>query len=89
MKLKHEYVTRRIADETILVPIGKAPLEQNGLLTLNECGTFLWERLEGAETEQALADALLDTYEVDPETAKKDVQEFLDTLRKLNVLDVE
>lgn len=43
MKIRHEYVMRQIAGETILVPVGKTPLEQNGLLALNESGAFLWD----------------------------------------------
>ncbi len=86
MKIKQEYVMRQIAGETILVPVGKTTLELNGLLTLNECGRFLWERLEQAETEAELTAALLEEYDVDPETAKQDVSAFLEQLRGLRVI---
>lgn len=87
MKIRHEYVMRQIAGETILVPVGKTPPEQNGLLALNESGAFLWDRLEQVNSERELVDALLDHYEVLPETAETDVAEFLSQLRKLNILD--
>lgn len=86
MKLKHEFVLREVAGETLLVPVGTTTLSLNGMLVLNGCGRFLWERIPTVETEDELAEALLEEYEVDRETAVRDVQEFLDNLRKLGIL---
>lgn len=86
MKLKHEFVLREVAGETLLVPIGAATLSLNGMLVLNEWGRFLWDRIPGADSEEVLVSALLDEYEVDRQTAAQDVQEFLDSLRKLGIL---
>lgn len=86
MKLKQEFVTREVAGETILVPVGQTVLSLNGMLVLNGCGRFLWERLPAAEAEEDLTEALLEEYEVDRETAARDVREFLASLRQLGIL---
>lgn len=86
MKLKHEFVVREIAGETILVPVGNSTLSLNGMLVLNECGKFLWEQIPEARSEEDLTRALLAEYEVDRETASRDVEEFLSGLRKLEIL---
>lgn len=86
MKLNHEFVLREVAGETLLVPVGTATLSLNGMLVLNGCGRFLWERLPAAETEDSLINALLEEYEVDRETAIRDVREFLAELRKLDIV---
>ncbi len=86
MKLKHEFVVREVAGETLLVPVGTATLSLNGMLVLNECGRFLWELIPNAGSKEALVRALLDEYEVDRQTAAQDVEEFLDFLRKLDVI---
>ena len=86
MKIKKELVKREIAGDTILVPVGKTVYDSNGLFVLNELGGFLWDRLEKAENEEELLQAVLNEYEVTEETAKKDLRTFLDKLRELGIL---
>ena len=86
MKIKKELVKRDIAGDTILVPVGKTVYDSNGLFILNELGSFLWDRLTGAEDEEALLQAVLAEYEVSREVALADIREFLDNLRKLGII---
>lgn len=86
MQLKHEFVMREVAGETLLVPVGQATLSLNGMLVLNGSGKLLWERIPAAGTEEDLVAAVLEEYEVDRQTAERDVREFLDSLRKLGIL---
>ena len=53
MKIKKELVKRDIAGDTILVPVGKTVYDSNGLFILNELGSFLWDRLEEAQSEDS------------------------------------
>lgn len=86
MKIKKELVKRDIAGDVVLVPLGRTVYESNGLFILNEVGAFLWDRLETADTEEDLLTALLREYEIAEDIARKDVQEFLEKLRKLEIL---
>ncbi len=86
MKIKKELVTRQIAGDTILVPVGKTVYDANGLFVLNELGAFLWQRLEAAADEQELLDAVLAEYEVTAEEAAADISQFLTKLRKLGIV---
>ena len=45
MIIKKELIKREIAGDTILVPVGKAVYDANGLFALNELGAFIWELL--------------------------------------------
>ena len=45
MEIRKQLVKRNIAGDVILVPIGDASLELKGLVTLNETGELLWDRL--------------------------------------------
>ena len=83
MKIRKELIRREIAGDVILVPVGGTVLENNGLFALNELGAFLWDRLESAEDEESLVQAVLSEYEVDEETARTDVAAFLQKLRIL------
>ena len=86
MKIKKELIKREIAGDTILVPVGKTVYDANGLFVLNELGGFLWERLPQAENAEQLCDAVLEEYEVSREEAARDIAEFLDKLRKLEII---
>jgi hypothetical protein len=86
MKIKKELIKREIAGDTILVPVGKTVYDANGLFVLNELGGFLWERLPQAENVEQLCDAVLEEYEVSREEAARDIAEFLDKLRKLEII---
>ena len=87
MKIKKEFVTREVAGDTLLVPVGRTTVDLNGMITLNESGAFLWEALPAAENEAALVDRMLEEYEVDRATAAADVAEFLEKLRKLDIIE--
>lgn len=86
MKIKKELIKREIAGETILVPVGKTVFDSNGLFALNEVGGFLWDLLPQAETEEALLEAVLAEYDVSAQEAAKDIAEFLNKLRQMEII---
>ena len=86
MKIKLEFVKRTVAGETFLVPIGETVKKYSGLFALNEVGSFLWERLGGAEGKEELIDAVTAEYDVAREDAERDVSAFLDKLRDMEII---
>lgn len=86
LKLDKEYVLRQIGDDYVIVPVGKAALDFNGMITVNETGAFLWEQLVKGTSKEGLLETLLETYEVTQEEAERDIDEFLDVLYKNNIL---
>lgn len=87
MKIKAGYVLREVADQIIVVPTGQAAINFNGVITLNKSGKLLWETLTNNVSFDGLVNVLLEKYEVSKEQASRDVLEFLETLRKHNILD--
>ena len=86
MKIKKELIARNIAGDVILVPVGKAVYENNGLFALSEVGAFIWERLPAARDQEEILRAILDTYEVSEEDARRDLDDFMEQLRELDIL---
>lgn len=86
MTIKKELIKRDIAGDTVLVPVGKTVYESNGLFILNELGGFLWDLLPQAENGDELVAAVLREYEVDEATARRDIGEFLEKLRGMNII---
>ena len=89
MKIQKEFVLREIAGDYVIIPTGNTALTFNGLITVSEVGAELWKMLQSDVTFEDLTQGILDIYDVDEETVKEDIREFLDTLEKGGVLDTE
>lgn len=75
MKLKEGFLLRTVAGQTVVLPTGDE-LDLNMMITLNDTGAFLWERLTEETSEDALVQALLGEYDVDEATARTAVANF-------------
>jgi hypothetical protein len=87
MKIKPGFKLRSVAGQNIVVPIGDAAIDFNGMISLNESGAFLFKALLEDTTEDKLAAALLDEYDVSLDCAKEDVAAFLNKMREAKLLD--
>ena len=87
MKVQKEFVLREIAGDYVIIPTGKTVLTFNGLITVNEVGADLWKMLQSDVTFEDLLQGILSEYDVDEETAREDIREFLDTLIRGGILD--
>lgn len=58
------------------------------IISLNETAAFLWKQAVGKEaiSEDGLVSSLLEAYEVDEETARKDVAQVLAKWREIGLL---
>ena len=86
MKVDKEFILREIAGEYVIIPTGKTVLSFNGLISVNEVGAFLWNMLQKDVTLDELVTGVLEEYDVDEETAREDIQAFLDVLVEGDIL---
>lgn len=87
MKIKENFMLRKVADTYVVVPVGDAVAEFNGMINLNEAGAFLWQLLENETTAEQVVEGLLQQYEVDEATAKRDVDNFINELKAAKLLE--
>lgn len=80
MKLKAGFILREVAGQIVVIPSGDT-MDLNMMITLNETGRFLWERLEQGAEEGELVSDLLAEYEVDEATATAHVKAFIQKLQ--------
>ena len=59
MEIKKELIKRDIAGDTVLVPVGKTVMENNGLFILNELGAFIWDMLQELGSEEEAVSAVV------------------------------
>lgn len=86
MVIKKELIKREIAGDTILVPVGKSIYDANGLFVLNELAAFIWDILPKVSSEAEICAAVLEEYDVPEETAAADIAEFLNQLKKMDII---
>ena len=87
MIIKSDYVLRHVMDYYLILGIGKDAYVPNEIMSLNETGAFLWEQLKTGAEPADLTASLVREYEVDEETAEKDVETFLGRLREKGMID--
>ena len=87
MKIKNGFMLREVAGSYIVVAVGKASAQFNGLITLNETGVVIWKALEKGADENELVAAVTAEYDIDRETAARDVSLFVEKCKKVGILE--
>jgi hypothetical protein len=87
MKVKNGYILREIAGSSVIIPVGERVIEFKGMMTPNETGAFIWRQLASEITYEQLLDVILAEYDVDEETARADLDEFLESARNCGVIE--
>ena len=83
MKIKKGYILREVAGNYIVVAVGEAVKNFNGIINLNETGAFLWKLMAEKDiSEEELVEALLAEYEVSREMAAADVHRLVESMRE-------
>ena len=78
MKVKPGFKLNQVCGQTFLVPMGEGNIDFSKLIALNESSLLMWKKMEQGEfTEDDLVNILLEEYEVDETTARKDVKAIL------------
>ena len=86
MKIKNGFVLRSVGGHSIVVPVGAQTIDLNCMITLNDTGAFLWQRLQQDCTAQELTEALLAEYEIETAVAEADVAGFIEKLEQAELL---
>ena len=87
MKIKEGYILRNVAGSFVVVPIGDAASEFNGMMNLNETGAFLFEKMIEGISREDLIKTLTEEYDVDEETATADVDTFIEKVEKEDLFE--
>jgi hypothetical protein len=72
-----QVVTRRIAGETLLIPVRGDLADLRRLYALNDSGAFIWQRLDGQTGLEDIRRAMVASLTVGPDQAEADLNEFV------------
>lgn len=87
MKIKDNYILKKIAGSYVVVPVRTRTVDFSGIIKLSESGAFLWKLLEKGCDREELVARLLEEYEVDEPVAAADVDRFVNKLREADLLE--
>jgi len=79
-KKSDSIVSRKIADEFLLVPIKQNVGDLESIYTLNEVATRVWELIDGKMKVREIKDKIVEEFEVTPQEAEKDLTNLLKQL---------
>ena len=81
------FIFRKIVDETILVPIRQNVAELNCIYSLNEVGSFLWQKLAEPQDLSTLQSAVLIEFDASAEQVAADISLFLTELSNFGAVE--
>ena len=87
MKIKPGYLLRKVVEVYVIIGVGSEAYVPNQIMSLNETGAFLWGLMENGADRETLVEALAREFEVDRQTAEKDMDAFLTQLREKALID--
>jgi len=79
-------VSRKIADEFILVPIKQNTGDLDSIYTLNETAARIWELIDGLINVREIMGKIVEEYETTPEEAEGDIIEHLRQLEEIQAI---
>lgn len=81
-----EIVFRKIAGETILVPISGQLADLQRIFSLNPLAEYIWHQLDGKRNLQEIINSIVSNYEVQQGQVVTDIREFISELLKENLI---
>lgn len=88
MKAKKGFNLRNICGQNIIVAEGKENLDFSNIISMNESSALLWKSIQGKEfTSDDLVKILVDNYEVDEATAKKDSDTLVNQWQAAGIIE--
>ena len=87
MKIKEDFILRKVADSYVVVPVNNLSLDFNGIINLNETGAFLFGLMQKGADREELISEMLDEYDVTPQKAEKDIDLFIEKVKGSDILE--
>lgn len=87
MKRNDAFLLSEIAGEYYLIPTGKAGVNFNKMITLNDVGAFIWKKLDSDKCANEIAKDICEEYQVNFEKALSDTNAFAEKMFNLGCFE--
>ncbi len=85
IKLRSEDIQWKEVEGEIVI----LDLKSSRYMAVNKSGRFLWEAAAEGTTRSQLVKALMDKFQLDQGTANRDVNDFIETLRRNELITTD
>ena len=90
MKTKTGFNLRTVCGENIIGAEGIDNIDFSRIISLNESAAFLWKSIQGKDFNMnSLTQLLTDEYDVDAETARRDVDQLVARWKEAGLIESE
>ena len=86
MKLKKNVILRTVVDENLLIPVGEAVTEFNGVFTISPTAAVAFKGIQSGKGEKEILKDILESFDIDENTARNDLEAFLKELEQLGII---
>ena len=84
---KDKIAGRSIAGESFLIPVCGQPAGMENIFVLNPLADFIWQRLDGERSLEAIVAEIIENYDVEGEQASVDAVDFIGRLLKNDLIE--
>ncbi len=86
MKIKDGYIVRKVAGSYVVIKQG-GDADFRQMITVNESGALIWDCISQGLDENAIAERIMQEYEIDFDTAFSDTKNFIARMKEADVLE--
>lgn len=88
MKIKNGFELKDICGENIIISHGKENINFTKIITLNESAALIWNEVIGKDFSiEDMVRTIIDEYEIDEATAKKDCENIASEWKKVGFIE--
>lgn len=73
-------VVQEVGNEKVIIPLSKNVGDMTNVYTLRDVALFVWDNIDGNNSTDDLTLLIIDHYDIDYATAKKDLTTFINQL---------
>ena len=87
MKIKEGFVLRKVANQAIVIAVGKASESFKGMIKMNQTSKDIWNYIQNGVDVEDIVLEKKKKYDVDETVIRKDVLYIISVLRENNILE--
>ena len=89
MKIKKGFAKRKIGERYVVVTTGELSKKLNIIIEMNDTSSDIWDYIEKGMSENEIAQALCDKYNISIEKAKADTLSLIEKMKETGIFEEE
>lgn len=86
MQAKKTVFLKQVAGQNILIDMDQSCVNFNKMITINECGVFIWNSLENSIDMDTLIDKVASNYDAPRDVIAQDTLSFINKISALGLV---